>query len=236
MPTVTKSPRRAIPGYPASKAPFGLGDRNHRSTVTNSVPPGVLVPNGDSPWSAEDDELLRRRYGLGKASATAAINELKLRHPDWTRRKIAARARGLGLSSTDGGRQQLWDRGADFALLSLVHQPKEVVARRLGRTTGSVCARLRRLGKSADFFGGFKSKDLADLLNVTEADVRRWQRHGWIQRRRGRITEASLSSLCKSHPDEISFTTLSPETQYWLIAVHGYPGEEPRAGTVNSST
>jgi hypothetical protein len=86
----------------------------------------------------------------------------------------------------------------------------------------SIVARLRRLGKSADFFGGFKAKDLAGVLEVSEADVRRWQRNGWLRRRRGRITEASFSSFCKEHPEEIPFGELAPETQYWLVSVHGY--------------
>jgi hypothetical protein len=29
--------------------------------------------------------------------------------------------------------------------------------------------------------------------------------------------------LCKEHPAEIGFEKLRPETQYWLVVVHGYP-------------
>lgn len=179
--------------------------------------------SSSEPWTIEDDNLLRFQYPLGKKSATAAITQLQARHPDWTRRDIAERARALGLRSSRPAQRQQWDRGSDLALLSLARQPKELIARRLGRTIESVVARLRRLGKSADFFGGFKTKELMEVLQAVEADVRRWQRHGWIRRRRGRITEASLSVLCKEHPAEIGFEKLPPETQYWLVAVHGYP-------------
>lgn len=179
--------------------------------------------SASEPWTIEDDNLLRFRYPLGKKSATTAITQLQVRHPDWTRRDIAERARALGLRSSRPAQRQQWDRGSDLALLSLARQPKELIARRLGRTIGSVVARLRRLEKSADFFGGFKTKELMEVLQATEADVRRWQWHGWIRRRRGRITEASLSVLCKEHPAEIGFEKLPPETQYWLVAVHGYP-------------
>lgn len=180
-------------------------------------------------WTAEDDDLLRSQYPLGKKAAIAAISVIQARHPGLTRREIGKRARALGLRCTAEVQRRDWDRGTDLVLLSLVHQPKEIIARRLGRSVESIVARLRRLGKSADFFGGFKAKDLAGVLEVSEADVRRWQRNGWLRRRRGRITEASFSSFCKEHPEEIPFGELAPETQYWLVSVHGYPKGSPQA-------
>lgn len=182
-----------------------------------------------SDWTAEDDDLLRSQYPLGKKAAIAAISAIQARHPGLTRREIAKRARALGLRCTDEVRRRDWDRGTDLVLLSLVHQPKEIIARRLGRSVESIVARLRRLGKSADFFGGFKAKDLAVVLEVSETDVRRWQRNGWLRRRRGRITEASFSAFCKEHCEEIPFGELAPETQYWLVSVHGYPKGSPQA-------
>ncbi len=210
---------------PPSNGSCALTYRNgpSRNSTAGSATRHTEQPSSSEPWTIEDDNLLRFRYPLGKKSATAAIAQLQARHPDWTRREIAERARALGLRSSRPAQRQQWDRGSDLALLSLARQPKELIARRLGRTIESVLARLRRLGKSADFFSGFKTKELMEVLQVTEADVRRWQRHGWIRRRRGRITEASLSVLCKEHPAEIGFEKLPPETQYWLVAVHGYP-------------
>lgn len=185
------------------------------------------LPKGN--WTPEDDDLLRSQYPLGKKAAIATISAIQARHPGLTRREIAKRARALGLRCTDKVRRRDWDRGTDLMLLSLVHQPKEIIARRLGRSVESIVARLRRLGKSADFFGGFKAKDLAGVLEVSEADVRRWQRNGWLRRRRGRITEASFSAFCKEHSEEIPFGVLAPETQYWLVSVHGYPKGSPQA-------
>jgi hypothetical protein len=47
----------------------------------------------------------------------------------------------------------------------------ETIARRLNCTKKSVLARLRRLGWGADFFGGFKTKDLVVELRVSEQEV-----------------------------------------------------------------
>ncbi len=202
-----------------------LGNGVYVSTAGDPASQDLLKGN----WTAEDDDLLRSQYPLGKKAAIAAISAIQARHPGLTRREIAKRARALGLRCTDEVRRRDWDRGTDLVLLSLVHQPKEIIARRLGRSVESIVARLRRLGKSADFFGGFKAKDLAGVLEVSEADVRRWQRNGWLRRRRGRITEASFSAFCKEHSEEISFCVLAPETQYWLVSVHGYPKGSPQA-------
>lgn len=202
-----------------------LGNGVHVSTADDSASQDLLKGN----WTAEDDDLLRSQYPLGKKAAIAAISAVQARHPGLTRREITKRARGLGLRCTGEVQRRDWDRGTDLVLLSLVHQPKEIIARRLGRSVESIVARLRRLGKSADFFGGFKAKDLAGVLEVSEADVRRWQRNGWLRRRRGRITEASLSAFCKAHPEEIPFGVLPPETQYWLVEVHGYPKGSPQS-------
>jgi hypothetical protein len=193
----------------------------------SAEPCGRALP--ESGWPAEEDDLLRSQYPIGKKAAIAAISEIQARHPSLTRREIASRARTLGLRCIEDVRRRGWDRGADLALLSLAHQPKEIIARRLGRSVESILARLRRLGKSADFFGGFKAKELAGVLKITETDVRRWQRNGWLRRRRGRITEASFSAFCKEHPEEIPFGGLAPETQFWLVSVHGYPKCSPMA-------
>ena len=214
---------QAHPDRPATLRQV-LGNGVYSSATSEPPSQDLLKTN----WVPEDDDLLRSQYPLGKKAAIAAISAIQARHPGLTRREIAKRARALGLRCTDEVQRRDWDRGTDLVLLSLVHQPKEIIARRLGRSVESIVARLRRLGKSADFFGGFKAKDLAGVLEVSEADVRRWQRNGWLRRRRGRITEASFSAFCKEHPEEIPFGELAPETQYWLVSVHGYPKGSPQ--------
>lgn len=124
-----------------------------------------------------------------------------------------------------------WSEGADLDLLSMAHQPLERMARRFGRSAASVLGRLRRLGQNADFFGGYKTKDLTGILRVDESKIRRWQRRRWLQRRRGRITEASLRSLCVSHPEEIPYQSLPQVTREWLVTECGYRvPASPQAG------
>jgi hypothetical protein len=86
----------------------------------------------------------------------------------------------------------------------------------------SVSGRLRRLGRGAEFFGGLKTKDLTAELRVPEAAVERWIRLGWLERKKGRITEESLRWLCRHHPEEIPFETLAPEARNWLALSLGY--------------
>ncbi len=112
---------------------------------------------------------------------------------------------------------------AEQLLLQQTNRPLEAIAKRLDRSPSSILAKLRRLGHSADFFGGFKTKDLVHHLQVPPSTIRRWQRRGWLRRRKGRITEASLRELCQNHPDEIPFLLLPAEKRFWLQMVMGYP-------------
>jgi hypothetical protein len=57
---------------------------------------------------------------------------------------------------------------------------------------------------------------------VPEAAVNRWIRLGWLRRKKGRITEESLRWLCRHHPEEIPFETLTPEARNWLTLSLGY--------------
>jgi hypothetical protein len=59
-------------------------------------------------------------------------------------------------------------------------------------------------------------------LRVSEATVNLWVRRGWLQRRKGRITEESLRWLCRYHPEEIPLDALTPEVQNWLTRAMDY--------------
>jgi hypothetical protein len=145
-----------------------------------------------------------------------AIEKILQLHPEWSRDAVVWRARVLGLTRHRATPPELWSPTLDHYLLSLMGCQLETIARRLKRSKQSVLARLRRLGWGADFFGGFKTKDLVLDLRVSEAQVNRWVRRAWLERKKGRITEESLRSLCRHHPEEIPFDTLVPETQNWL--------------------
>lgn len=167
-------------------------------------------------WGAQEDAILRSEYGQSRASSTRAIGKILTMHPDWSRDAIAWHARTLGLAQRRARSHERWSSTLDHYLLSLMDCQLDTIARRLRRSQKSILARLRRLGWTAEFFGGFKTKDLVLDLRVPEATVNDWVRRAWLQRKRGRITEESLRSLCRQHPEEIPFETLAPEARSWL--------------------
>ena len=167
-------------------------------------------------WTAEDDAILRSEYGRSRASSHKAIETILSLHPDWSRDAVVWRARTLGLTQHRTAPYQRWSSTLDHYLLSLMDCQLDTIAKRLKRSKKSVLARLRRLGWSAEFFGGFKTKDLVLDLRVPETAVNRWVCLGWLERKKGRITEDSLRRFCRHHADEIPFETLAPETRNWL--------------------
>ena len=168
-------------------------------------------------WTAVEDEIIRNEYGRSRASSHEAIEKIRAKHPDWSRHSIIWRARALGLTQRRELPYQAWTPALDELLLSLQGCQPETIAKRLGCTKESAVGRLRRLGWGAEFFGGFKTKDLVRDLRVPETAVARWVRLGWLQRKRGRIIEDSLRWLCRHHPEEIPFETLAPEVRNWVV-------------------
>ncbi len=182
-------------------------------------------------WTAIEDGILREKYGRGRAGSNAAIDDILELHPDWSRDAVVWRARTLGLTRHESANRQPWSAALDHQLLSLMGQRVDTIARRLGRSERSVLGRLRRLGWGADFFGGFKAKDLVADLGVTPYRVKKWIRAGWLERKNGRITEESLRALCRYHSDEIPLAALAPETRNWLVRSMDYGrGEITRRG------
>jgi len=167
-------------------------------------------------WGAQEDAILRGEYGRSRTASGRAIEMILAIHPDWSRDAIVWRARTLGLTQRRARPHQRWASTLDHHLLSLMDCQLDTIATRLRRSRKSILARLRRLGWTAEFFGGFKTKDLVLDLRVPEATVNGWVRRGWLQRKKGRITEESLRSLCRHHPEEIPFETLAPEARSWL--------------------
>ncbi len=178
-------------------------------------------------WTAEEDEILRNAYGRSRASSQAAIEKVLATHPEWSRDSIIWRASALGLTQRRERPHQVWTPALDHLLLSLQGCQPDTIAKRLGCTKASAVGRLRRLGRGAEFFGGFKTKDLIRDLLVPETAVERWIRFGWLKRKRGRITEDSLRWLCRHRPEEIPFEALAPEARNWLKLSLGY-GREAR--------
>lgn len=173
-------------------------------------------------WTKVEDDILRAAYGLCHEESIAAIDKILLLHPTWSRDTVTWRANVLGLTQHRAGPTHKWSPTLDNALLSLMGCQLGTIADRLRRSRKSVLSRLRQLGWTAEFFGGFKTKDVMNDLNVSAGVVNKWVRLGWLVRKKRRITEKSLRCLCRLHPEEIPFATLSLEMQNWLTRSMGY--------------
>ena len=178
-------------------------------------------------WTPELDDLLRAAWAHGGLrSAKIAIRDLR---PAWTSYSIRKRAATLSLcerkaapwSETDVN-NMLWaiDSNASLAL----------IAERLGRSVGAVRHKLRVLGYTIESLGGYKVKEVADMLAVPIGRVRYWVAEKLLLTKGGRITDSSFSKFLAEHPKKIPFDRLSPSMQNWLVE-EGYPshGTEPKA-------
>ncbi len=183
-------------------------------------------------WTEAEDDILRAEYGKSRKESRGAIEKVLNIHPNWSRQVVISRARVLGVAQSRATPHQRWSAALDHYLLSMSGCQLDTIASRLGRSKKSVLARLRRLGRNSDFFGGFKTKDLVQDLRVSEPVVNRWVTVGWLERKKGRITEESLRWLCRYHPEEILFESLAPEVQNWLRLSldFGRGAGEPRKG------
>ena len=90
------------------------------------------------------------------------------------------------------------------------------------RSRASFRSRLAALDRGPAFFGGFKTKDVMEKLHLDHSAIRRLERKRILVRARGRITEESMKVLCREHPQEIPFETLSEETKQTLIDDYQY--------------
>jgi len=173
-------------------------------------------------WTAEDIELLAAGYSDGRRGATDAINVLLRTHPEWSRSNISRKAKSLGLARARPNGYDPWSEDADRRLISCEGFLMESIEERLKRSRGSILSRLALLDRGMEFFGGFKTKDLMTDLHLGEAQVRRLERKGLLVRERGRITDKSVADLCRNHPEEIPFETLSPDWQCRLVQDYHY--------------
>jgi hypothetical protein len=128
-----------------------------------------------------DLELLRSCYSSdGRNGASHTTDALLERHPEWSRSVVAWKAKSLGLSHKRKSRYQRWSEDADRKLISFEGFQIESVEKRMKRTKGSIWSRLL-LDRGAEFFGGFKTKDLTERLHLDESAIRRLERRGLLR-------------------------------------------------------
>lgn len=173
-------------------------------------------------WSAPDLEMLESGYRGGRNGARRTVHALLEHHPDWPRSVIWRKARSLGLSRKRNGGYRPWTEEADRMLISCEGFEMEQIAKRIKRSVASIRSRLAALDRGAEFLGGFKTKELMEMLHLDESAIRRLERNQLLLRKRGRITEDSLRSLCREHPEEIPFETLDKATKQLLVADYMY--------------
>jgi len=106
----------------------------------------------------------------------------------------------------------------------------KIIEKRMKRSIASIRSRLAVIDRGTEFFGGFKTKDLMETLHLDKGAIRRLERKRLLLRERGRITEASVISLWREHPEEIPFETLDEDTKRMLVA--DYNCKRPRARQV----
>ena len=178
-------------------------------------------------WTPELDEVLRSAWVQG--GLRAARRAIREHQPTWTVYSMRRRAAALSLCKPKPARwsdadvnNMLWaiDSNASLAL----------IAERLGRSVGAVRHKLRVLGYTVESLGGYKVKEVADMLGVPIGRVRYWVAEKLLLTKGGRITDSSFSKFLADHPKKIPFDTLSPPMRSWLVE-SGYPsqGAEPKA-------
>ena len=83
-------------------------------------------------------------------------------------------------------------------------------------------------GYTVESLGGYKVKEVADMLGVPMGRVRYWVAEKLLLTKGGRITDSSFSKFLVEHPKRIPFDSLSPPMQNWLVE-EGYPVAGDRA-------
>jgi hypothetical protein len=175
------------------------------------------------------DEVLKSSWASG--GLRAARKAIRQYQPAWSIFSIKRRAAVLSLCRPRPGK---WTRAdIDHMLWALDSNASlALIAERLGRSVPAVRCKLRALGYTVESLGGYKIKELAEMLGVPAGRVRYWLDGKLLLTKGGRITDFSLSKFLADHPEKIPFENLSPDIQDWLCGM-GYPGktakqEQPR--------
>ncbi len=173
-------------------------------------------------WTPELDEILKASWARG--GLRAASRAIRQERPTWSWYSIKKRAAVLALCRP---KARPWsDTEVNHLLWSLDGNASlELIARRLGRTVASVRKKLEDLGYTAESLGGYKVKEVAEMVSVPPARVQYWVTEKLLLTKGGRITESSFSKFLADHPKKVPFETLGLDMQSWLRDM-GYRAEE----------
>ncbi len=170
-------------------------------------------------WTPELEEVLRVGYQQGYCGAKVAINRVLEVRPSWSRTAVWARAHRMGITNGREPVPRPWTEHEErYVLMHATVTPIPVIAKRLMRTETSVRAKIRDMGYSTRYEGGYTASRIASLLRVSRHTVRGWLQKGWLGKNWGRrISEASFRSFLKKHADKVQFDDLTPEVRNWLV-------------------
>lgn len=167
-------------------------------------------------WSeAADAVLLQAKKVGGFKSAVAEVQRLT----GFPQEAVMRRARKLGVHTCHSTGSTSWtDADVRFLLESVQHLSVNVIARELHRSEKAVWRKVGDLGLSAKCEEGYTVTEVIQRLHVWHRRLKGWVTNGWIKiGRNRRITERSLRSLLREHPEELKWDLFDSETLEWLL-------------------
>jgi len=169
-------------------------------------------------WTPELDEVLKTAWVRG--GLRAARRAIRPLQPTWSRYSLKRRAAALALCRP---KARPWSQtDVNHLLLSIDSNASlALIAERLGRTVTAIRKKLWDLGYKAESLGGYKVKEVAEMLSVPPGRVQYWVEAQMLLTKGGRITDSSFSKFLSDFPEKIPFQTLSPDMRNWLVEM-GY--------------
>jgi hypothetical protein len=179
-------------------------------------------------WTPELDELLRTAWSRG--GLRAARRAIRQQQPTWSRSSIKKRAAALALTRP---KARPWSSEDVNRLLMSIdsNASLELIAKRLNRTVPAIRYKLWELGYKAASLGGYKVKEVAEMLCVLPRRVQYWVQKKELLTKGGRITESSLSTFFRTCPGKVPYEKLPSDMQAWLREM-GYPAEDEEPKTM----
>jgi hypothetical protein len=174
-------------------------------------------------WTKRLDNLLKRAWASGgPPEARRAIQKVQ---PAWGWHSIRKRA---GVLRIRRPRPKPWTKASDDDLLWSIESNATLlsIAKRLGRSVRAIRARFYALGYKAENLGGYKVKELAEMLHLPPARIQYWVAARLLMTKGGRITDRSFSAFLRNFPNRIPLQALSLEMKHWLQEM-GYPADSP---------
>jgi hypothetical protein len=166
-------------------------------------------------WTATWDALLLEVKQSGELeSAIAEIQQLT----GFPREAVMRRARKLGVHRKRATPRPWTDADLRFLVETVQHLSVKVIAKELHRTERAVWRKTSDLGLSAKCEEGYTVVEVMNKLHVWHRRLKDWIGNGWIKiGRNRRITERSLRSFFREHPEELKWERFDGETVEWLL-------------------